>query len=49
MINCPMKNDTYTGYCDGCNERTDCMLRDILLKLKDLELKLAQMKTETVR
>jgi hypothetical protein len=49
MINCPMRNDSYTGYCDGCNERMDCMLREILLKLKELELKVAQTKTATFR
>lgn len=46
MVTCPSKNETYNGNCEFCNERTDCMLRDILRKLQDLETTVAQVKAK---
>jgi len=44
MMTCPSNNKTYTGNCEFCNERVDCMLRDIMQKLQTVETTLAQMK-----
>jgi hypothetical protein len=48
MKNCSLKDKDYLGNCEFCNERTYCMLRDIMEKLQDLEFKIARMKAETV-
>jgi len=45
MVNCPLKNDKYTGECQYCTERTDCMLQDIMQKLEQLTLAVAEKKS----
>jgi len=45
MVNCPSKNAQYTGNCEYCNERTDCMLHDIFQKLQELTLAVAKKET----
>ena len=37
MIICPMKNKEYNGYCESCSERTNCMLQEVLERLRELE------------
>jgi hypothetical protein len=46
MMTCPLKDKNYNGNCEFCNERVDCMLRDILQKMADLEATVAGMKTK---
>jgi len=47
MMNCPLNNNTYTGNCENCNERVDCMLRDIMHKMETMETTIAQLKATT--
>ena len=37
MVTCPMKDENYKGYCEGCSERTNCMLQEVLKRLRELE------------
>jgi len=37
MVTCPMKDKNYSGYCETCNERTSCMLQEIMERLGALE------------
>ena len=46
MMTCPLKDKNYAGNCESCNERVDCMLRDILQKLSDLEATVAGVKSK---
>ncbi len=43
MATCSMKNSDERA-CEFCNLRVDCALRDILLKLKELETAVAEIK-----
>lgn len=49
MLTCPHRNETYNGNCEFCNERSDCMLRDIMQKLQELETTVKQMKAVSVK
>ncbi len=41
-----MKDKNYLGNCEFCNERTDCMMREIMQKLQSLEAEVAQIKAK---
>jgi hypothetical protein len=49
MLNCPAKNETYSGNCEYCTEKTDCMIRDVIQKLQDLTKTVNQMKASPVK
>ena len=36
---CPHYEKDFSGYCEGCNQRGDCMLQAILHKVESLEAK----------
>jgi hypothetical protein len=46
MMTCPLKDNNYVGNCEFCNERMDCMMREIMQKLESLETTVAQMKSK---
>jgi len=43
MGNCVLKDKDYNGNCAGCNDRSFCMMSEIIEKLHSLENKLARM------
>ena len=49
MLNCPTKNDNFNGNCEYCVEKTDCMLRDVMQKLQELNKTVAQIKSAAVK
>ncbi len=38
---CSHYEKDFSGYCEGCNQRADCMLQTILHKMESLEAKVA--------
>jgi hypothetical protein len=42
---CPHFNVDFSGYCEGCGERTDCLMKTILRKLQSLESMIADIKS----
>jgi len=46
MVNCGLKDKNFNGNCEGCNNRTSCMMSEILDKLQLLENTVAQLKTK---
>lgn len=40
---CPHYRKDFSGYCEGCNQRGDCMLRTILRKVESLEAKVEEL------
>ncbi len=46
MTECTLKDASYQGNCEFCSQRVDCMLSDILQKLKNLETVVAEKRTE---
>ena len=48
MMECTLKDASYQGNCEFCNQKVDCMLSDILQKLKNLEAAAAERKAEPV-
>jgi hypothetical protein len=49
MQNCPAKNEAYNGNCEYCNEKMDCMLRDMMQKIQELNNTIAQMKAAAIK
>ncbi len=43
MMTCPSNDKTYTGNCESCNERVDCMLRDMMQKMQTMETTIARL------
>jgi len=43
MVTCQLKDETYNGYCEQCNNREYCMLSEIMEKIHALEETIAQM------
>ncbi len=44
MVNCPLKDELYSGNCEGFTNRTFCMMSEILERLQSLEATIARMK-----
>lgn len=49
MVTCPMKDENYNGYCETCNERTNCMLQEVLQRLRELEEVMARMNAVAIQ
>ncbi len=41
---CPHYNANFSGYCEDCGQKTDCMLKTILTRLASIEARLAEIK-----
>ncbi|MDD4924812.1 MAG: hypothetical protein PHF74_08340 [Dehalococcoidales bacterium] len=41
---CPLKGEDYSGNCESCNFKVDCMLKEILERLQNLEKALSCVK-----
>jgi hypothetical protein len=37
---CPLYEKEFSGYCEGCNQRVDCMLLALLRKVEHIETKI---------
>jgi hypothetical protein len=44
MVKCPAKTENYSGNCENCNEKPDCMMRDILTQLAQLQQEITKIK-----
>ena len=42
-VTCSLKDDTYHGNCEQCNDREFCMLSEIIEKVRNLEEMVAQL------
>jgi hypothetical protein len=49
MVNCTLKDDKYNGNCEGCNNRTYCMMDEIMDKVRSLEIKIAQLEASQAK
>jgi hypothetical protein len=47
MGNCVLKDQNYSGNCEGCNNRVYCMMTELMEKVQSLETSIAQMKKAT--
>ena len=48
-MTCPLKDQNYEGNCESCSFKVDCMLKDILQKLHDLEVAVNDIKIKENR
>ncbi len=44
MVNCPLKDKAYSGNCEGCTNRSFCMMSEIIERLRSVETELAHLK-----
>lgn len=42
MTKCGLNDGSYTGACESCGQRLDCMLTEIMRKLQKLEATIPQ-------
>jgi hypothetical protein len=46
MVICQLKDEKFNGNCTSCNERSYCMMTEIMQKLQDLENTVTQLKAK---
>ncbi len=44
-LTCPHYQKDFSGYCEGCNQRGDCMLQTLLHKVESLETKIEDLRS----
>lgn len=40
---CPLYEEGFLGYCEGCTSRVDCMLLTVLARLEQIEERLERL------
>ncbi|MDY6918117.1 MAG: hypothetical protein SVP26_09290 [Chloroflexota bacterium] len=40
---CPLYQDGFVGYCEGCAQRTDCILLTVLQRVEQIEMRLERL------
>lgn len=46
MSTCPLYQKEFSGYCEGCNQRADCIMLAILRKVEYIEAKIDRLASE---
>ena len=46
ILPCPLYQKEFSGYCEGCNQRLDCIVLAILRKVEYIEAKIDRLSSE---
>ena len=46
MSTCPLYQKEFSGYCEGCNQRADCIMLAVLRKVEYIEAKIDRLSSE---
>ena len=46
ILPCPLYQKEFSGYCEGCNQRADCIMLAIFRKVEYIEAKINGLSSE---